>query len=97
MTEVRNRHINQRSNDIFAKMGRVGERSEGMAKRPSGSFGTERAGKPCHRRARQVQEMYGGRWAAGSRQNSAPTSCTWYCACVYRTIGGRGGPGAMRQ
>ena len=56
-----------------------------------------RAGKPCHRRARQVQEMYGGRWAAGSRQNSAPTSCTWYCACVYRTIGGRGGPGAMRQ
>ena len=33
----------------------------------------------------------------GSRQNSAPTSCTWYCACVYRTIGGRGGPGAMRQ
>ena len=34
MTEVRNRHINQRSNGIFARMGRVGERSEGMAKRP---------------------------------------------------------------
>ena len=52
MTEVGNRHINQRSNGIIPRMGRVGERSEGMAKRPSGSFGTERAGKPCHRRAR---------------------------------------------